>query len=325
MDNHVIAITGPTASGKTRRAVALASEIGAEIISCDSRQVYRGMDIGTGKDIEEYGAVPYHMIDVADAGEQYNLHRFLTDAHTAINDIRARGKRTVLCGGTGMYLESLLCGIRLPKVPENEELRKELSGKSLDELAKLLANYKDLHNTTDIDTVKRAIRAIEIEEYYLAHPDEREASRRETAKPLNYTLVCVDMPLTLRRQRIDERLKARMDAGMADEVRGLLDSGLTPEQLLYYGLEYKYVTLYVTGQLTYDEMMSQLQTAIHQFAKRQMTWIRGMQRRGLKVNYLSHELTDTEFTAKCIELAKRDHQYILNRKHTATCRPETNL
>lgn len=276
----LIAIVGPTASGKTRHAVNLARQIDAEIISADSRQVYRGMDIGTGKDIAEYGDVPYHLIDICDAGEKYNLHRFITDFRKAYDSIRSRGRNAILCGGTGMYVETALAGISLPEVPRDEELRRSLEDKSLSELTEILASMKHLHNTTDVDTRQRALRAIEIETWYQTHPADAMAASRATATPLDARIFCIDIPRDLRRQRIAERLDARLKEGMVEEVERLLAGGLTAEQLIYYGLEYKYVTEYVIGRISRSEMHQQLLTAIHQFAKRQMTWFRGMERRG---------------------------------------------
>lgn len=304
--NPLIAIIGPTASGKTGRAVSLSKLIGAEIISGDSRQVYTGMDLGTGKDLEEYDGVPYHLIDICKAGEKYNLHRFLSDFNSAYNDIKERGKDVVLCGGTGMYVEAALSGIALPVVPENRQLRDELAGKSLAELETILRGYKVLHNTTDVDTEKRAIRAIEIEEYYLQHPEEARDADRRTAKPLDSVIIGVDIPREERRRRISSRLQARLDAGMVDEVRRLLDEGVDPEDLIYYGLEYKFLTLHVIGKLTYEEMKSQLEIAIHQFAKRQMTWFRGMERRGFKINWLPHDLPAADFNSCILSLLQNN-------------------
>lgn len=288
-DYDLITILGPTASGKTPLAAALANELHTEIISADSRQVYRGMDLGTGKDLEDYTvdghAVPYHLIDIAEPGYKYNVFEYQRDFLKAYEDIRQRGKLPIMCGGTGMYLESVLKGYRLLPVPENPELRASLAGKSLEELTALLATYKSLHNTTDVDTAKRAIRAIEIEEFYRHTPvDER------SFPTLKSLIIGVDIDRDLRREKITRRLKQRLAQGMADEVRQLLQSGLKPDDLIYYGLEYKFLTLYVTGQLTYDEMFSQLETAIHQFAKRQMTWFRGMERRGFTIHWLDARL-----------------------------------
>ena len=294
-DDTLYVITGPTASGKTSKAVALAKAIDAEIISADSRQIYRGMDLGTGKDIEEYDGVPYHLIDICDAGYKYNLFEYLRDYQAARDDIRSRGKRVILCGGTGLYVESVLKGIELPPVPEDKALRASLEGKSLEELTEILRDYKTLHNTTDVDSCKRAIRAIEIQKYYHEHTD---LEVRTTPHPVeNAVVIGVEIDRESRRQRITARLKARLEAGMADEVRRLIDSGVAPDDLIYYGLEYKFLTKYVIGELSYEEMFSQLEIAIHQFAKRQMTWFRGMERRGYPLNWLDWRLSNEEFVA----------------------------
>lgn len=299
-DNKLYVITGPTASGKTSKAVALARAIDAEIISADSRQVYRGMDIGTGKDLDEYGDVPYHLIDICDAGYKYNLYQYLRDYRAAYSDIRSRGKRVVLCGGTGLYVESVLKGIQLPEVPENKELRNRLEGKSLDELTAMLSAMKQLHNTTDVDTCKRAIRAIEIQTFYQEHP-ELEANTQPHPVD-NAVIVGVDIDVENRRRRITERLKMRLDAGMVDEIRLLIDSGVPAEDLIYYGLEYKFVTQYVIGELDYDEMFRLLEIAIHQFAKRQMTWFRGMERRGFAINWINWNVDNDEFLKQVLAL-----------------------
>jgi len=296
----LIVVTGPTASGKTCKAVALCHKINGEIISGDSRQVYRGMDIGTGKDIEEYGNIPYHIIDVADAGEKYNLHRFLTDANAAKEDILHRGKIPVLCGGTGLYIESMLSGLVLPEVPENKELRKSLEGKSLGELTDILSSMKRLHNKTDVDSVKRAVRAIEIEQYYLDHPDKAAYTKPHPIK--DALIIGIDIPREERRRLISARLERRIDSGMIEEVRLLIDRGIKPEDLIYYGLEYKYVTLYVIGELSKKQMISELEIAIHQFAKRQMTWFRGMERRGFEIHWLPWNLNNDDFVRKVMEL-----------------------
>lgn len=299
-DYEIIAVTGPTASGKTRKAVALSKRIGGEIISGDSRQVYRGMTIGTGKDLNEYGDVPAHLLDIRPAGYKYNLHEFLRDFHEAKTSIEARGKMPVLCGGTGMYVEAALNGLRLPEVPRNEALRNSLAGLSLDELTARLATMKHMHNTTDVDTVARAVRAIEIEEYYKAHPDEADEASLATATPLKALIIGVSIERESRRQRITQRLRARLDEGMIDEVHGLLDSGIAPEDLIYYGLEYKFCTLYLTGQMTREEMEKGLEIAIHQFAKRQMTWFRGMERRGHFIHWVDWDLDDDSFCDKVL-------------------------
>lgn len=284
-DIDLVAIIGPTASGKTSLATALAYDLDSEIISGDSRQVYRGMDIGTGKDLEDYVVegrqIPYHLIDIVEPGYKYNVFEYQRDFLKAYEDICRRGKLPILCGGTGMYVESVLKGYRLLPVPENPALRERLSGKSLDELTAILSTYKKLHNSTDVDTVKRAVRAIEIEEYYRQTPvQEREFPH------LKSLIIGVSIDRDLRRKKISERLRERLDAGMVEEVRGLLGRGIAPEDLIYYGLEYKYLTLYVTGQMTHAEMVHDLEIAIHQFAKRQMTWFRGMERRGFNIHWI---------------------------------------
>ncbi len=297
-----IAVVGPTACGKTRRGVAVASALDGEILSADSRQVYRGMDVGTGKDLVDYPAdMRYHLIDVAPAGYKYNLYEYLRDARKAVDNIESRGKRVVIVGGTGLYVESLLKGIILPEVPENKELRASLAGKSLDELASILGEMKTLHNVTDIDTAQRAIRAIEIEKYYLEHPDAAALAR--TPRPLDAVIVGVDIPRDDRRRLITQRLRRRFDQeGMLDEVKTLIDSGINPDDLIYYGLEYKYLTLYVTGQIDRSTMERELEIAIHRFAKRQMTWFRGMERRGFAINWLPYDISDTEFVDRVKEL-----------------------
>ena len=281
----LITVLGPTASGKTRFAVQLADRLGAEIISGDSRQVYRRMDLGTGKDLDDYRiggrSVPYHLIDIVEPGTKYNVFEYQRDFLEAYNDIHRRGRKAVLCGGTGLYIESVLRAYRLSPVPQNPELRERLADKSLEELTALLATYKSLHNTTDVDTAQRAIRAIEIEEYYRQTP----LDRRPFPKIESLTLG-VDVSREVRRERISQRLRKRLEEGMCGEVERLLAEGIKPEDLIYYGLEYKYVTLYVTGQITFDEMAQHLEIAIHQFAKRQMTWFRGMERRGTPILWI---------------------------------------
>lgn len=296
-----VALLGPTASGKTSRAVQLARAIGGcEIISADSRQVYRGMDLGTGKDLDEYGDIPYHLIDVADAGSKYDLYQYVRDFNHVYEDVRGRGKYPVICGGSGLYAETVLAGVRLPDVPVNDDLRRSLEGKSLEELTEILSGMKRLHNVTDVDTVKRAVRAIEIQTYYQNHPEEAAAADRKTARPLDAKIIVVDVDRDTRRRRISERLQARLDAGMIDEVRGLLDKGIPAENLIYYGLEYKYLTLYLTGGLSRDEMVRQLEIAIHQFAKRQMTWLRGMERRGFRLHWIDGTLPPSEFVEQAL-------------------------
>lgn len=288
-DYDLITILGPTASGKTPLAAALASRLDSEIISADSRQVYRGMDLGTGKDLADYTVagktIPYHLIDIVDPGYKYNVFEYQRDFLQAYQSVRERGKLPILCGGTGLYLEAVLKGYRLIPVPENPELRNRLSDKSLDELTRILSSYKKLHNSTDVDTVKRAIRAIEIEEYYLTQDVEK-----RSFPTINSLIIGVDIDRELRREKITRRLKQRLDEGMVDEVRQLIAGGVSPDDLIYYGLEYKYLTLYAIGELTFEEMFHQLEIAIHQFAKRQMTWFRGMERRGFTIHWIDASL-----------------------------------
>ncbi len=289
MKYDLITILGPTASGKTPLAAHLADKLGTEIISGDSRQIYRRMDLGTGKDLVDYVVdgrpVPYHLIDIVEPGYKYNVFEYQRDFLKAYEEITAKGKLPILCGGTGMYIESVLKGYRLLPVPENPELRASLEGKSLEELTRILEGYKKLHNSTDVDTAKRAIRAIEIEEYYKQQPPEY----REFPT-LNSLIIGVDIDRELRREKITRRLKQRLEEGMVEEVRGLLAEGIPAENLIYYGLEYKFLTQYAIGELTFDEMFLQLETAIHQFAKRQMTWFRGMERRGFTIHWLDATL-----------------------------------
>ncbi len=282
----IITVLGPTASGKTAFAVKLAHAIDAEIISADSRQVYRRMDLGTGKDLADYTingtTIPYHLINICEPGTKYNVYEYQRDFLAAYEDIRRRGKKVILCGGTGLYIESILRGYRLSPVPQNPELRQRLSDKSLEELTALLQTYKTLHNTTDVDTAQRAIRAIEIADYYQRTPLEARPFPELTSLTLG-----LNPDREERRERISRRLRQRLDEGMMDEVRSLLAEGIAPEDLIYYGLEYKYLTLHAIGQLTYEEMFRQLEIAIHQFAKRQMTWFRGMERRGTTIRWMT--------------------------------------
>ena len=298
----MITILGPTASGKTPVAARLAAEIGGEIISADSRQVYRRMDIGTGKDLEDYGSVPYHLIDICEPGTKYNLFEYQQDFYDVYQQIRSRGAVPILCGGTGLYIEAVLKGYHLSPVPQNQALRDSLEGKSLDELSQMLADLKaktgsNMHNTTDVDSCQRAIRAIETETYNLEHP----TPRRELP-PVDSIIIGIDIDRELRREKITRRLKARLDHGMVEEVRALLDEGIPAEDLIYYGLEYKFLTEYLTGQLSYDEMFQRLEIAIHQFAKRQMTWFRGMERRGFKIHWISATLPMEEKIAQILSL-----------------------
>lgn len=301
MKYDLITILGPTASGKTPLAASLADRLNTEIISGDSRQVYRRMDLGTGKDLVDYVVdgrpVPYHLIDIVEPGYKYNVFEYQRDFLKAYEDISATGKLPILCGGTGMYIESVLKGYRLLPVPENPELRASLEGKSLEELTHILEGYKKLHNSTDVDTAKRAIRAIEIEEYYKQQlPEYREFPS------LKSLIIGVDIDRELRREKITRRLKQRLDEGMVEEVRSLLEEGIPAENLIYYGLEYKFLTQYAIGELTYEEMFHQLETAIHQFAKRQMTWFRGMERRGFTIHWLDAKLPMEEKLEQIINL-----------------------
>lgn len=297
----IIAIVGPTACGKTHRGVALARHLDGEIVSADSRQVYRGMDIGTGKDLGEYGDIPYHLIDIAPAGYKYNLYEYLRDARKAIEEIRARGRMPIVVGGTGLYVESLLKGMNLAEVPHNTALRHALEDKSLDELTAILSSMKPLHNTTDVDTAQRAVRAIEIEAYYAEHPDA--ASAAKEPQPLDAIIIGIDIPREERRRLISERMRRRFDSeNMLAEVEGLLASGISPDDLIYYGLEYKYLTLCITGRLSRGDMEQELETAIHQFAKRQMTWFRGMERRGFHIDWLPYNLSNEEFCSRTASL-----------------------
>jgi len=306
----MITILGPTASGKTPVAARLAAEIGGEVISADSRQVYRRMDIGTGKDLVDYTisnnqypiTVPYHLIDIREPGTKYNLFEYQQDFYDVYQDIRSRGAVPILCGGTGLYIEAVLKGYKLSPVPQNQALRDSLEGKSLDELTQILTELKaktgsNMHNTTDVDSCQRAIRAIEIETYNIEHP----TPLRELP-PVDSLMIGINIDRELRREKITRRLKTRLDNGMVEEVKALLDEGIPAEDLIYYGLEYKFLTEYLTGQLTYDEMFTRLEIAIHQFAKRQMTWFRGMERRGFKINWIDATLPMEEKIERILTL-----------------------
>ncbi len=284
-DYNLITILGTTATGKTTLACSLANKIGSEIISADSRQVYRGMTIGTGKDLDDYvingKQIPYHLIDIADAGYKYNVFEFQRDFLEAFHSISQKKKIPILCGGTGLYIESVLKGYRMLEVPVNQILRNELENKTQEELVQILSTYKTLHNKTDVDTKKRAIRAIEIADYYSNHTE------KEIFYPkINSLIIGIDISREERRKRITERLKKRFEEGMIEEVRNLIQKGVSPEDLIYYGLEYKFITNFILGKLTYSELFSQLEIAIHQFAKRQMTWFRGMERRGFSIKWI---------------------------------------
>ncbi len=300
-DARLLVIVGPTASGKTTFAAHMAQKMGAEIISGDSRQVYRGMDIGTGKDIADYTVgedkIPYHLIDIAEPGEKYNVYRYQQDFAEAYADITSRGCQPILCGGSGLYIEAVIKNYNLLSVPPCPTLRTELEDKTQDELAEILSSYQSLHNTTDLDNRRRTIRAIEIADYLKSHPEEDGPTGG-----MRYTVIGLDISRELRRERISRRLRTRLREGMIDEIKGLIDKGVSPDDLIYYGLEYKYVTLYCTGQLSYDDMVSQLEIAIHQFAKRQMTWFRGMERRGTKINWIDASVPMEQMTKRATEI-----------------------
>lgn len=302
---ELITVLGPTASGKTAFATQLAARLQTEIISGDSRQVYRSMDIGTGKDLSEYivdgKKVPYHLIDIHSPGYKYNVFEYQHDFFRAYEEIRGKNKIPVLCGGTGMYMEAVLKGYKLLDVPENPILRESLKDKTLQELEEILASYKVLHNKTDVDTAQRAIRAIEIEEFY-----KTEAPAQNEYPPLNSLIIGIDIDRELRREKISRRLRARLEEGMVEEVKGILATGVAPDDLIYYGLEYKYLTLYITGSLDYEEMINQLEIAIHQFAKRQMTWFRGMERRGFTIYWMDAMLPTEEKIKKTIRLLEEN-------------------
>ncbi len=281
----MLTILGSTATGKTQLAARVAHELNGEVLSADSRQIYRGMDLGTGKDLADYTVegikIPYHLIDMAEAGAQYNVFEFQRQFIRAYKDIQSRDKFPVFCGGSGLYLEAVLKGYKLTQVPSNKMRREELSQLSLEELSEILKAYKTVHNSSDTETKNRAIRAIEIEEHLLSHPD------LDFEFPaINSLIIGVQFDRDTRRERITERLKQRLKDGMIEEVKGLLDKGLTPENLTYYGLEYKYLTLYLIGELSREEMFERLNIAIHQFAKRQMTWFRKMERDGFEIKWL---------------------------------------
>lgn len=293
--HDIVVITGPTATGKTRLAALVADRLGGEVISADSRQVYRGMDIGTGKDFADYAVdgrrVPVHMVDIVDAGYRYNVYEYQRDFLKVFEELELRGAFPVVCGGSGMYVDSIVSGYRLIQVPVNGQLRALLAGRTLEELTEILSRYKSLHNKTDVDTVKRAVRAIEIADYYTRHP------RDETPFPVRNPLVtAVFFDRDTRRQRISSRLQSRLRGGMIEEVQRLLAAGVHPDDLIYYGLEYKYVTLYLMDQMSYEEMTRRLEVEIHRFAKRQMTWFRGMERRGIAIHWIDGSMSDEEKT-----------------------------
>ncbi len=298
---ELVTVLGPTASGKTAFAARLAARLETEIISGDSRQIYRSMDIGTGKDLADYivdgKPVPYHLIDIHPPGYKYNVFEYQHDFFRVFRQLRAEGKLPVLCGGTGMYMESVLKGYKLLDVPENPALRQSLQGKSLPELETILAGYKVLHNKTDVDSAQRAIRAIEIEEYY-----KQQSPDRTEYPPVNSLIIGINIDRELRRNKISNRLRDRLEEGMVDEVKSILATGVAPDDLIYYGLEYKYLTLYIQGKLSYQEMIGQLEIAIHQFAKRQMTWFRGMERRGFTIHWIDATLPTEEKIEQTLRL-----------------------
>ncbi|NOY35974.1 MAG: tRNA (adenosine(37)-N6)-dimethylallyltransferase MiaA [Chlorobi bacterium] len=303
-DINLIVITGPTATGKTRLGALLAHRLEGEVISGDSRQVYRGMDIGTGKDLEDFivdgKKIPYHLIDIHDPGYEYNVYEYQKDFFRIFTKIHERGNLPVLVGGTGLYIEAVLRGYKLIRVPVDPAYRTTLDGKSMEELTAMLTTYKKLHNITDLDTRKRLVRALEIEHYY--------ATRPETDDPLpeiNPMVFGINVNRETRRENISRRLRKRLDEGMVEEVRKLLDQGVTADHLIYYGLEYKYITLYLTGKLSYDDMVKKLEISIHQFAKRQVTWFRGMEKRGIPIHWIDAKLPDGKKIEKIIELLSR--------------------
>ena len=297
----LLVITGPTASGKTSLAASVAERLDGEIISADSRQVYREMNIGTGKDYEDYivdgKRIAVHLIDIVDPGYKFNVFEYQRSFLESFQDIKTRNKLPVVCGGSGMYVDSIVSGYNLIEVAPDEDFRRELEKKSMEELMVILHSYKELHNTTDVDTKKRAIRAIEIEQYY--------SENKELAidfPPIRSLVTGVRYDRESRRKRISQRLKERLANGMIEEVQKLIDKGIPVETLLYYGLEYKFITLYLTGKMNYDEMFCRLEVAIHQFAKRQMTWFRGMERRGIKIHWLDGDMPMEEKVGKIIDL-----------------------
>ncbi len=302
--SDLITILGPTASGKTPFAVELALQIDGEIISGDSRQLYRHMDIGTGKDLKEYTiddtTIGHHLIDIRDPGEKYSLFDFMEDFHDSYKDILAHKKKPILCGGTGLYIESVIKGYDLKDVPKNPQLREELQKKSLEELTAILTEQKKLHNRTDIENKRRAIRAIEIVTY-----QNQQNQSQQLYHPIDSMIIGVFIEREMRRKKITSRLQKRLEEGMIDEVQAILSMGIAPDDLIYYGLEYKFVTLHVIGELTYAEMFVRLETAIHQFAKRQMTWFRGMERRGLKINWIDALLPMEQKVEQAMELIQR--------------------
>lgn len=307
----MITILGPTATGKTRLAALVAHKLDGEIISADSRQVYRGMDIGTGKDYADYQVdgrqIPFHLVDIADAGYEYNVFEFREDFYKAYAEIQSRRIQPILCGGTGLYLEAVLSGYTLVKVPVNTELREKLSSKNIHELNLILSEFRELHNTTDSTDIQRTIRAIEIEDFLKNHTEPQADFPK-----IQSVIFGLQFDRQVIRQRITERLKTRLNGGMIDEVKTLLDSGLQPAQLSFYGLEYRFLTDYVTGKITYDDMFALLNTAIHQFAKRQMTWFRRMEKKGIRINWIDGNLNDSEKVGFVLDVFEKEKMEEIN-------------
>jgi tRNA dimethylallyltransferase len=302
---EMITVLGPTAAGKTAFAAHLASRLGGEIISADSRQVYRGMDIGTGKDYEDYRVgeerIPYHLVDILDAGHEYNVYLFRQDFLRVFTEIKERNRIPILCGGTGLYIESVLRNYRLLHVPANPELRADLEKKGFEELSGMLRLYGPLHNQTDTVNRKRLIRAIEIAMYQAAKTETEPPSE---TKELDSVVLGIHLERSVRRERITERLLKRLGEGMVCEVEGLLRQGVTPDRMEYYGLEYRYVTRYILKEMTFDEMVKSLNAAIHQFAKRQMTYFRGMERRGIRIHWIDGQLPMEERVEKALSICR---------------------
>ncbi|HNY14636.1 MAG TPA: tRNA (adenosine(37)-N6)-dimethylallyltransferase MiaA [Bacteroidales bacterium] len=299
----LLIITGPTASGKTSLAAMVADGVGGEIISADSRQVYRRMDLGTGKDLNDYSVggkqIPYHLIDIAEPGYKYNVFEYQRDFLKVFSGLKERNVFPVVCGGSGMYIDSIVKGYRLFEVPPDTSLRRILEEKTMEELTEILATYRKLHNTTDIDTKKRVIRAIEIEHFNST------SKEKQTSFPdLKSLIIGISVDRESRRRNISARLRQRLVEGMVEEVKRLLDEGLSEESMIYYGLEYKYITMFLMGRLSYDEMVHNLETAIHQFAKRQMTWFRGMERKGIKIHWIDGELPMEEKVRSILDLLR---------------------
>jgi tRNA dimethylallyltransferase len=303
----ILVVTGPTASGKTALAAAVAQKVGGEIISADSRQVYRRMNLGTGKDYDDYQVngidIPCHLIDIVEPGYKYNVFEYQRDFNKVYSDLKKRKIFPVVCGGSGMYADSIISGYKMFEVPPDSGLRIELEKKTMEELKEILSTFKNLHNTTDIDTRKRVIRAIEIE-----HSSRSKGNLRSEFPKVRALLVGIQFDRETRRKRISERLSQRLDSGLVDEVKNLINTGISTETLIYYGLEYKYITFFLTGKCSYQEMVRDLEIAIHQFAKRQMTWFRGMERRGIKIHWIDGHLPIVDKVEKVLALLENSHQ-----------------